>query len=287
MTIRISMVMAVMATLAACGGLEGVPAQAATGAARGGGGTTATTPTTNPLPTSPPAPDIVLRESFGLGPSWVRPAGGNGALKSATGSLDGFWVEWPGSASEQWSSADGGWTFAGCSTDPLELPSPLQTNGNGCTVSSWADGIVRFPDALVPFAGLAGTYELSADVIPAMLPGAAVGIGFTGSNVTTGNLRAAGQLWLLVTQGPQPDGVNAVWQLRAGDLASGAVVATGSMLLSGYDPVALRYDPVAGAASVTVNGVASGPYAVAGVAPRYVAIEGQGVLDDLVVRSIP
>ena len=246
-----------------------------------------TTPTgTNPLPTTAPAPDVVIRESFGFGPDFVRPAGGKGTLKSVFGNVDGFWVEWPGSAKMQWAAAQGGWSFAGCSVDVLELPSPLQTAFNGCVVSPWTDGVVRFPSAIIPFAGLAGRYELSADVVPAALAGSSVSIGLTASGATSANLRSSGLVSLSLTPDPVLDGMHASFELRVGG-AAGAVLASGPVLLGGYSPLAIQVDPVAGTVSATVNGVAFGPFSAPGLAPRYAAVEGQGVLDDFVIRSLP
>jgi hypothetical protein len=153
MTKRFAIAISFAVLLAACGGVDGLSADAQASS----GGTTTTL--TNPLPSSPPSPDMVIRESFGPGPDYVRPAGGKGTLKSvgAGTSLGGFWVEYPGSKDMSWISPDGTWRFAGCSDDPYELPSPLQPF-NGCVGSWWFDGVVAFPDALIPFGGLPGTY---------------------------------------------------------------------------------------------------------------------------------
>jgi hypothetical protein len=251
----------------------------------------AKTPTpigTNPLPTASPSPDIVIRESFGFGPDFVRPAGGKGTLKSSFGNIDGFWVEWPGSGKTSWSGTQGGWSFAGCSTDAFELPSPLQPTpgSNGCVVSSWAGGVVKFPSALMPFAGLAGKYEISADVTPAGLAGTSVAIGLTANGAAVANLQTTAQVSLLVRQGPALDGISGVYELRVGGVP-GTVLASGAMLLSGYNPIAIRVDPVAGTVSAVVNGMVIGPFAATGIAPRYAAFEGQGVLDNFVVRTLP
>jgi hypothetical protein len=254
---------------------------AATDAAAKGGTTPVAGP--NPLPSAPPSPDVVIRESFGFGPNFVRPLGGKGLLAPTFGGLGDFWAEYPGS-SATWAAAEQGWQFAGCSIDPFELPSPVQTFG-ACTVSPWADRIVRFPDALVPFRGLAGTYEVSADVYPPPLAGAYAAIGLTSSGAVTGNFQASGQAWLLVRQGALLDGVEGEWELRTGG-AAGTILAAGTVTLQPWNPVALRVDPVAHAVTVTVNGVAYGPFAAPEVAPRCAGFEGQGVLDDFVVRSV-
>jgi hypothetical protein len=275
------------ALLAACGGpMNDAGAPDATPGVDAAAAKTAPPTGTNPLPTAPPAADVVIRESFGFGPDFIRPTGGKGTLKSVFGNVDGFWVEWPGSGRMAWAAAQGGWSFAGCSTDVLELASPLQTVFNGCVVSSWADQVVRFPSALVPFAGLAGRYEVSADVIPAALVGSTVAVGLTSAAGTVANLRTSGQVSLALTPDPVLDGMHARFELRLGGLP-GTVLAAGPVTLSGYNPIALQVDPVAGTVSATVNGVAYGPFAAPGIAPRYVAMEGQGVLDNFVVRALP
>src|SRR3954465_748820 len=65
------------------------------GGSGGGGGTTAV----NVLPTTPPAPDVVLRESFGMGDQFGgRPQGDKGDLRSPVSSpgLSGYWLRDPG-----------------------------------------------------------------------------------------------------------------------------------------------------------------------------------------------
>src|SRR4051812_13842358 len=82
------------------------------GATGGGGGGGVTTPTPSPLPTTAPAADILMRESFGPGPDLVRPTGGKGTLKSTSlhTTLNGFWLEYPGSSKTQWITPDVGQT---------------------------------------------------------------------------------------------------------------------------------------------------------------------------------
>ena len=120
-----------------------------------GGGGTSTCDTTVVLPTTAPAPDVILRESFGVG-NLLRPAGGKGCLRNVTvhPSLQGFWLEYPGNKNTAWLASSTGqqWAFCGSSDNPYEMPSPLQTTyGNGCIVSFWADPVVDHPAALMPF----------------------------------------------------------------------------------------------------------------------------------------
>lgn len=316
MTTRRSIVMVLSAALlAACGGAGEDPSAAAAPAAPAAPGAPApaepgagpVTPAPPVVAPAPPAPDpvspttpepggvttvadapptppatppalpagLVLRESFGPGQGYERPSGGNGVLRSTLSSeLDGFWAEAPGRGEVRWTAPEQSWVFAGCSTDPWEAPSELQPY-NGCTVSPWRDGVVHFPDALVPFTGLPGPYVISADLYPSALAGTYVAVGLSASPATTANLQGAGQLWLVV----RPDGA---YELRRG---AADVLASGRTTLSGYNPVSLRYDPVAGQVSATVNGAAVGPFDAPGVAPRYLVLEGQGVLDNLLVHA--
>src|SRR5438270_532243 len=99
---------AVLSTLviaAACGDVAAPNSRHAPGASSlsggsGGGGVTVTDPSI--LPTTPPAPDVLVRESFGMA-NQQRPAGGKGALRDvfAHTTLGGFWLEYPGSKNTQ------------------------------------------------------------------------------------------------------------------------------------------------------------------------------------------
>src|SRR5690349_3551895 len=101
------------------------------GTSGGGGGGGTTCDTTPVLPTEAPAPGIIMRESFGPGPNVVRPTGGKGCNKPdfVHTALTGFWIEYPGSKNATWLTAPESvrtWRFCAQSTDPNELPSPLQ-----------------------------------------------------------------------------------------------------------------------------------------------------------------
>src|SRR3954462_7291824 len=92
-------VAAVVATQALASGGSG-------GGGGGGGGGGVGTPAVNPLPSTAPAADVLLRESFGPGldPAFSRPQGGSGNLRqtfAGTG-LTGFWLEYPGSKGTTW-----------------------------------------------------------------------------------------------------------------------------------------------------------------------------------------
>lgn len=258
----------------------------ASGGAGGGG---STPPPFNPLPTTPPSPDIVLRESFGPGPgpAWARPQGGNGNLRSifAGTGLAGIWLEYPGSKSAAWATPDigAGWHFAGASINPYEIPSPIQPDPfNGVAYSQWADGILSYPDAIIPFRGVATKYSVSAEVFPGVLTGAYVALGLTASGALQANLQSSGQIWLLLAQDAPFDGLHGHYELRIG----AQLLSSGPVWLQGFTPVTIVVDPVAQTVSAAVNGIDLGTYA-ARVSPSFLALEGQGWADDVIVRSVP
>lgn len=81
--------------------------------------------------------------------------------------------------------------------------------------------------------------------------------------------------------GPGLDpGMSGYYELRAG----GQVLSSGSVVLDGFNPVSLVIDPVARTVSAKVNGIDLGTFA-APVSPGYLALEGQGWADDVIVRS--
>jgi hypothetical protein len=260
----------------------------ASGGTGGGGGTTTTF--VNPLPQTAPAPDVVLRESFGPGPApdYSRPQGGNGNLRQvfAGGGLAGYWLEYLGSKNIAWSTPDltPGWQFAFASLNPYEtLASPIQPAPfNGIAFSSWTDGVVRFPDLIAPFRGIAGRYTVSAEVYPSPLAGSYVGFGLTGSSALNGNLPVSGQIWLRLTQVAPLTGTNGYYELMIGS----QVLASGYTFIEGFTPVSITVDPVAQTVSASVEGITLGTFA-ARVSPGFIAFEGQGWGDDLVVRSTP
>lgn len=264
-------------------------ASGGSGSGGGGGGGTTTT-VANPLPTTPPAPDVILRESFGPGvsPLFARPQGGNGNLRQvfAGTDLSGMWVEYPGSKNEQWTtpSPGAGWDFAFASLSPYEtLPSPIQPLPfNGVAFSNWASGTAAWPDAILPFRGIATRYSVSAEMYPAPLVGAYVGLGLTGSGSLQANLPAGGQIWIQLAQVAPFDGFHGRYQLMVGS----QVLTSGPVILGGFNPVTITVDPAAQTVNATVNGVDLGTWATR-VTPSFIAFEGQGWADDLVVRSVP
>jgi len=265
-----------------------LPSLAAGGGTGGGGGTTPPPPTI--LPLTAPAPGVLYRESFGMA-DLARPTGGKGTVKpvSIHNGLNSYWIEYPGSKNTAWLAPEATqtWRFAACSDDANEMPSPLQvTWGNGCIISDWFDGVTSHPTALMPFKAPSTAYEISMDGYPAPLPGAYVAIGLTGSALLVSNLETAASLWLVAWPNANFDAFTIPWELRMNGL-SGPVLASGVSDDFGFDPMALRYDPVAQTASAVVDGLEVGPFPVSIPAPKYVGFEGVGVLDNFVVRLVP
>lgn len=295
--LTIGLATAALAALAACADST-APATIAASAAKGvsggggggGGGGGTTTPPPSILPTTAPAPDILMRESFGSADG-LRPAGGNGVLKSVLGQapLGGFWVEYPGSKDTQWLDTDVGqsWNLTACSDNPFELASPLQqTISNGCVVSAWNDPPTSYPTALMPITvplPSAG-YELSMEGYPAPIANAYIAIGFTNSNALTSNLTTSGTLWLRVRD-LSAFGVPLTYELRTGSLANGTVIASGSAGAAGWNQMSIRYSPATSTVTLSFAGVTVGSYPVSIPTPKYAAFEGVGVLDDFVLRQ--
>ncbi len=256
----------------------------------GGGGGGGNTGGTNPLPTEPPAPGVLMRESFGAA-ELLRPKGGNGTLREVYThtSLAGFWIEWPGSKDTAWSTRESTqtWRFAGCTDDPNEMPSPIQvTYGNGCLSSEWFDGLIDFPTLLVPFNAPATAYAISLDAWPAPIPGAYVAIGLTESNLLESNLATSASVWLAMLPGPHLDNFTILYELRLNG-RTGPILAAGETAFMGWNEIRLTYDPVAEVVGASINGIDLGSYPAPLRNPRSIGIEGVGVADNFVVRELP
>ena len=273
----------------------GISRQGGNGGGGGGGGGGAVTPgaATSPVPTTPPASDVLMRESFGENDG-ARPTSGNGALRATfTGippALKSFWIEYPGSKDTQWLASDAGqkWTFGGRGFpgNPYELPSPYQPFGNGNANSFSPTFPTSFPTALMPItvALPSGGYEFSMEGWPETSPGAYLAIGFTNSAVLTSNLTSTGSLWLRVTD---PSGLGAPlhYELRTGSLATGRLLVQGDGGVRGWNHMALRVSPAAGTVTLTFADSLVGTFPAAVPQPKYLAFEGIGAVDDLVLRK--
>ena len=253
----------------------------------GGGGGTTPPPATDVLPTEPPAPGVLLRESFGAADR-SRPAGGKGVGRSTYThtNINGFWVEYLGSKDTRWLAPDTGqtWRFCGASDNPNEMPSPLQaTYGNGCVASEWFDPPTSHPTALVPFRAPDAPYEVSMDGYPAPIPGGYVAIGLTNSGLLVSNLETSASVWLVVRPLDTAGFWTLTFELRANGL-TGELLAAGDAGYPGFNPMALAYDPIAHTVSATLNGQYFGPFDLTIPSPKYVGFEGIGILDNFVVR---
>ena len=253
------------------------------GGGGGGGGTTTTSPV---LPSTPPAPDVLMRESFGFA-NLLRPSGGTGTLKDYLPhtAISGFWVEYPGSKDTAWLAPSEGQTWRVCaeSTNPYEMFSPLQvTYANGCVSSEWTDPITVHPTALMPFKAPAASYEVSVNGW--VSPVAYLGFGFTDSSVLDSNLETSGTLWLLLKQ-TGPVNTSVTYELRTNGM-TGPVLATGNTFFDAFSRISLSYNPATQMASASVNEVSLGTFPVA-LSPRFVGIEGVGIVDNFVVRPLP
>ncbi len=88
------------------------------------------------------------------------------------------------------------------------------------------------------------------------------------------------------TGGPQagsPMSSIATWELHTNGLAGPS--ASGTMILAGYNHVAVSYDPTAGKVAASIEGVpvASLDYIVSGV--QYAGFQGNGIVNDFLVQA--
>ena len=274
----------VMATL---GAFSSADAMARGGGAGGAGTSCDLTPV---LPQAAPFPEVILRESFGPADG-VRPNGGKGCNQATFVHTDinGYWAEYPGSKNAMWQApgeVNQTWRLCVVSGNPYEEPSPLQTVSNGCMISDWFDRVLTRPTAIVPFTQPAGPYEIHLDLWPGLGdPTYYVGFGITDSALLDRNLETAGGLWFELGQPDVPYGY-VTYNVRVNG-RTGPVLATGLTPWTPWMPVDLRYDPVAQSASASLNGNELGAWKVQGVrAPKYIGIEGVGVVDNLVVSKL-
>jgi len=268
----------------------------ASGGAGGGGG--AACDTTPVLPATAPAPGIFMRESFGMGPQY-RPTGGKGCNKPvfAHTSIGGFWMEYPGNKNTPWLAApETGrtWRFCAQSTDPYELPSPLQPDYgfgpmNGCVISDWTDPTLPFdqaPTALIPLQKTAGAFQASIDGWPAPIAGTYVALGLTDSTLTTNNLETSAGLWLLLKE-VTFDNTLTAYEFRLNGM-TGPLLASGQFISQTFNRIAVRYNPATGLAGASINEVDLGSFPAGFTAtPKFVGFEGVGILDNFVVKQVP
>jgi hypothetical protein len=79
-------------------------------------------------------------------------------------------------------------------------------------------------------------------------------------------------------------GIPLHYELRAGSLTSGQLLASGDAGYRGWMHMAIRVSPAAGTVTLKFadTAVATVPFTMP--APKYVAFEGIGILDDFVLR---
>jgi hypothetical protein len=244
-------------------------------------------PAPSNMPTSAPAPGVIYRESFGADNQW-RPAGGKGTLKSVflNQSITGFWAEWPNNKNVAWIEGDAAeaWMWAGCSINANQMPSPIDLEPyNGCIFSDERHGMTLFPSALLPFTAPTTAYEFSADGYPRPVPGAYLAIGFTNTRTTSKALANSGSLWLKIDNAVNNPGPMH-YELRLNGM-TGPLLASGDEGYPGFNPMSLRVDPVAHTVTLTINNVVIGTYSAAIAPPTYLAVEGYGLIDNVVVRK--
>jgi uncharacterized repeat protein (TIGR01451 family) len=238
---------------------------------------------------------IYLRDSFGSDlfgnqTCWCRldPAGfivWIGGL-----SINGLRAEYPNISSEVWATPDvhqmPTWGFASASLDPAAVEPIGSLDGpgqNGVLVSDTNPTIESNNAALLPFVQPAGPVTLSTSVVSGWYTTA---IGFTSSGVLADNFETSGLAWLVIRMPrttPGGQGSIATWELHTNGLTGPS--ASGTMMLGGFNHIAVSYDPTAGKVAASIEGVpvASLDYVVSGV--NYVGFQGNGIVNDFLVQA--
>jgi len=273
----------------------------ASGGGGGGGGTNI--PPTSILPTTPPAPDVIMRESFGAGALQMRPTGGKGTAKAygIYTAISGFWIEYPGSKNTAWlAPSEPAQTWRVCAvgpSDPYEMPSPLQVPPggvaapdyavDGCLFANTIDPTTDRPTALMPFTPPTTPYQISIDAwaFPNPVDSATyLGFGLTGSSTLESNLETSASVWFVLRVGDY--GITQTYDLRL-DGMNGPILASGTMPFDFLTRLVLRYDPSAKTITASVNEVELGVFSHAIATPRFIGIEGTGFVNNFVVRKLP
>jgi hypothetical protein len=234
-----------------------------------------------------------LQESFGFGVNNQRPNGGNGRLKAVGGHtpIAGFWAEYPWNPAEIWMSngATGAetWAYSASTPDPNQAPSSLEVSSPGASLS-----FVSAPPAtghaasLLPFTAPPITYEVSVDVLPypSFANNTLMAVGFTSSPALNANFENSGQAWMLIrfTDFNVSQGDMTV-ELHTNGMNGPSVSA--QVFLAGWDTMTVRYDPVNQVVSGYYDGqlIGSVPYAAGPMS--FVGFEGEGTLDNFVVKA--
>lgn len=245
-------------------------------------------------PTVLPGP-LYIRESFGTdlfgnGTCACRldPAGLIIAITS--NSLNGIRAEYPNLSSEVWATANvrqsPSWSITGSGAiDPAIIQPAGSYSGafGGTTFSNDIPSVESNNAAILPFVQPGGAVTASASIWAGWYTTA---IGFTGSNAVADNFENSGLAWFVVRMPrttPGGQGSIAVWELHTNGMIGPS--ASGTMVLNGFNHVAVSYDPAAGKVTASIEGVpvASVDYAVSGVS--YVGFQGNGLLNDFRVEA--
>ena len=246
----------------------------------------------NPLPQTPPAPDIIYRESFGQA-ELMRPTGSKGQLRATNlhTPIQDFWIEYPGSKATRWIAPSEGQTWRLCvsSDNPYEMYSPIQmTLGyytNGCAMSEWFDIPTQNPAALMTYTAPASAYEINLNGYPAPIAGKYLALGLTDSSATYSNLATVGNVVLVIKPAPPYMNFTILYELRIGGM-DGQLLAAGETYFEGFNQMKLRVDPISQTVSASVNGTELGPFAVDIGTPRYVGFEGVAIADNFFIRTL-
>jgi uncharacterized repeat protein (TIGR01451 family) len=238
---------------------------------------------------------IYLRDSFGSDlfgnqTCWCRldPAGfivWIGGL-----SINGLRAEYPNTSSEVWVTPDvhqmPSWGFATSSLDPATVEPAGSLDGpgqNGVLVSNTIPSVESNNASLLPFIQPAGPVTLSASILSGWYTTA---IGFTSSGALADNFETSGLAWFVIrmpTTTPGGQGSSATWELHTNGLTGPS--SSGTMILGGFNHVAVSYDPTAGKVAASIEGVpvASLDYVVSDV--RYAGFQGNGIVNDFLVQA--
>lgn len=264
------------------------------GGSNGGGTKPTPTPTpVNPLPQTPPAPDVIYRESFGTGNDVSRPTGSKGTMRDtyAHTPVQNFWIEYPGNKNTAWIAPGEGqtWRFCGASVNPYEMFSPIQFSfgfpNNGCVMSEWFDAPTQNPTALMPFTAPDVPYEVSINGYPAPIAGKYLALGLTNSSVTYSNLENSGDVVLFLKAAPPYQNFTLQYELRLGGI-NGMLLASGETYFDAFSRLIIRYDPVAKTVGASVNESDLGTFPVNLGVSRYAAFEGVAMADNFLIRKL-
>jgi len=238
---------------------------------------------------------LYIRESFGAdlfgnGTCMCRldPAGFIVAITAT--SLNGIRAEYPNLSSEVWATANvrqmPSWSITGSGAiDPAILQPAGSLSGafGGTTFSNDIPSVVSNNAAVLPFVQPAGPVTITSSIWSGWYTTA---IGFTSTNAMADNFENSGLAWFVVRMPrttPGGQGIIATWELHTNGLIGPS--ASGTIVLNGFNHIAVSYDPAAGKVVASIEGVpvASVDYVVSGV--QYVGFQGNGLLNDFRVEA--